>query len=265
MKVFILSGYGFNCEEETKFAFEVAGATCDIVHINDWIKNKKRIFDYQMLAIPGGFSYGDDTGSGNAMANKIRNHLWEEILEFVNQDKLVIGICNGFQVLVNLGLLPSIENNYGKRTVALLHNNKGRYLNTWINIKIENDKCVFTKNISQMFLPIAHGEGNFFAEENILQQLNSNEQIVLRYCLENGFLANQIFPFNPNGAIEDVAGICSPNGKIFGLMPHPERAIFFTQRPDWNFLKEKFKREKKEIPKLNDGIEIFRNAVNYFK
>ncbi len=264
-KTFILSGYGFNCEEETKTAFELADGNADIIHINDWITNKTIIEDYQIFAVPGGFSYGDDTGSGNAMANKIRNHCGDELLRFISEDKLILGICNGFQVLVNLGLLPALNNEYGKRSVALLHNTSARYVNRWLNVKTTSDKCVFTKNISRMFIPVAHGEGNFFAEEETLLHLKNNEQIVLQYICEDGSSANEEFPFNPNGSMNDIAGICDATGRVFGLMPHPERGMFFTQRPDWTLLKEKFKREKKELPEYSDGMEIFNNAVNYFK
>ena len=264
LKIFILSGFGFNCEEETKFAFAYCGANAKIIHINDLIENKKLIDEYQIFVVPGGFSYGDDTGSGNAMANKIRNHCWSELLNFISEDKLILGICNGFQALVNLGLLPAINNEYGKRNAALLHNTSARYVNRWINVKTTSDKCVFTKNISRMFIPVAHGEGNFFVEEETLSQLKSNNQIALQYVREDGTNANGEFPYNPSGSLDDIAGICDATGRIFGLMPHPERGMFFTQRPDWTLLKEQFKREKKELPTESDGIEIFRNAVKYF-
>ncbi|MBM4166762.1 MAG: phosphoribosylformylglycinamidine synthase I [Ignavibacteria bacterium] len=263
-KTFILSGYGFNCEEETKIAFELSGGSAEIIHINDWIDNKNQIREYQIFAIPGGFSYGDDTGSGNAMANKIRNHCWDELLKFISEDKLVIGICNGFQVLVNLGLLPAVNGEYGKRTAAMLHNTSARYINRWVNVKTTSEKCIFTKNISQMFIPVAHGEGNFFVEVETLSHLKANEQIALRYVCEDGTNANGEFPSNPNGSLDDIAGMCDASGRVFGLMPHPERGMFFTQRPDWTLLKEKLKREEKPLPEWNDGIEIFRNAVHYF-
>lgn len=259
-----VSGYGINCEEETAFAFEKAGAESKIIHVNDLIEKPQLLQKADILAFPGGFSYGDDTGSGNALANKIRNNLWNELLEFLDRGKLVIGICNGFQVIVNLGLLPGIEKKYGQRTVALGHNDSARYEDRWIELKGFSKKCVFTKGIDSLRLPVAHGEGKFMASKTILEKLNANDQIVFRYT-KNGILANQQFPFNPNGALEDIAGICDSTGRVFGLMPHPERNIAFTQQDNWTFLKEKLKREGKTIPTESDGMKIFRNAVDFFK
>lgn len=251
-KVLIFSGYGLNCERETKFAFDQVGGKTDIVHINDCSDNKNKLSNYQIIVFPGGFSYGDDTGSGNAFANKVKNHLWEEMLKFVKQDKLVIGICNGFQILVNLGLLPATEEQYGKREVALIHNDSRRYVVKWVDVSAEG-QSPWLIDVENLFLPIAHGEGKFYADKKILEYLNKNNYIALRYS--GG---------NPNGSLDDVAGITDKSGRIFGLMPHPERAIFFTQRPDWTFIKEKYKREGKKIPKNGSGLVIFNNAINYF-
>lgn len=261
--VLVFSGYGLNCEEETKFAFELSGAKADIIHINDLIDSSYNLKDYQILAFPGGFSYGDDTGSGNAFANKIRNHLWENVEKFVQKNNLVIGICNGFQILVNLGLLPAFDKKYGKRKVALLHNNNARYVVRWVDLKIEN-KTPWLLNIESLLLPIAHGEGKFYTEETTLKRLNNERMIALRYT-RGEICLHQNYPHNPNGALEDIAGITDKSGRILGLMPHPERAIFFTQLPHWTYLKEKLKREKKKIPEHGPGIKIFQNAVNYFK
>jgi phosphoribosylformylglycinamidine synthase len=168
--VLILTGYGINCDEETKFAFEKAGAKAEMVHINDLIQGQKKLLDYQIMAFPGGFSYGDDTGSGNALANRIRNHLWKEVREFIEQDKLVIGICNGFQVMVNLGLLPGINKKYGERKVALVHNDSARYLDRWVDIQFEGNSP-WTKEVGCLSVPIAHGEGKFFADPEILEKM----------------------------------------------------------------------------------------------
>lgn len=261
--VLILSGYGLNCEEETKFAFEKSGAKGEIVHINDLIDGFKNLKNYEILAFPGGFSYGDDTGSGNAFANKVRNHLWEKIEKFVEKDKLVIGICNGFQILVNLGLLPAFDKKYGKREVALLHNNSARYTVRWIDLEIKNDSPWFLgiKNIS---LPIAHGEGKFFAEEKILKTLKEKNLIAAKYT-KGEICSYQSLDVNPNGSLENIAAITDETKKILGMMPHPERAVFFTQLPNWPYLKEKLKREDKEIPTIGPGLKIFQNAFFYFK
>lgn len=262
-RALIFSGYGLNCEEETKFAFEKGGANADIVHINDLIENPKRLENYQTLAFPGGFSYGDDTGSGNAFANKIKNHLWEKIEKFRKKERLVIGICNGFQILVNLGLLPALNRKYGTREAALLHNTAARYTVRWVDLKIEN-KTPWFKNILNLSLPIAHGEGKFFSEDKVLQKLKKKKLIAARY-VKGEICEYQNLIANPNGALEDIAAITDESGRILGMMPHPERAIFFTQLPHWPYLKETFIREGKIIPENGPGLKIFQNAVNYFK
>jgi len=263
IKVLIFSGYGLNCEEETKFAFEKAGGNAEIIHINDLIDGYKKIEDYKIIAFPGGFSYGDDTGSGNAFSNKIRNHLWEKIDTFVRKDHLVIGICNGFQILANLGLLPALNNNFGAREVALLHNENARYTVRWVDLKVMS-KTPWLKNIDKISLPIAHGEGKFYAPEEILEELKKKNLIALKYT-DGEICEYHNLKLNPNGAIEDIAGITDESGRILGLMPHPERAMFFNQLPHQTFLKEKLRREGKKIPRNGPGLQIFKNAVNYFK
>jgi phosphoribosylformylglycinamidine synthase len=262
----VLTGYGINCEEETAFAFNTAGSSVRIIHINDLIENSKILDEYQILVFPGGFSYGDDTGSGKALANRMKNNLFEMIKKFIERDTLTLGICNGFQVLVNLGLLPMLEKFDGTATAALEYNESFRYQCRWIDVMIEKDSpSVFTKNIERMHIPIAHGEGNFYAPENIIMQIESKNLVSMRYIKNDGTRADSEFPYNPNGSMNDIASICSPNGRIMGMMPHPERGMFFTQRDDWTLLKEKYIREGKDHPVYSDGIELFRNAVNYFK
>lgn len=252
-KVIVLSGYGLNCEEETKFAFETAGAVADIVHINDLIANKQRLNKYQIMVFPGGFSYGDDTGSGKAYANKMKNHLSKELQEFVKEDKLVLGICNGFQILTNLGLLPG----------ALTFNDSARYLDRWVDIKIEGISP-WLVDIKTLTIPIAHGEGKYYADAKTLKKLNSEKAVAARYY-KGEMCKYQDLPANPNGAIEDIAGILGYNGRVLGMMPHPERSMFFHQLPNWPYLKEKYRREKKATPTEGPGLQIFKNAVNYFK
>ena len=264
-KAITLTGYGINSEEETAKCFEWCGAESDIVHINDLISGKVSLSNYQIMAFPGGFSYGDDTGSGNALANKIRNNLYEEILNFTKEDKLIIGICNGFQILTNLGLLPATTQNYGEREAALMHNNTAIFECRWVHVKSASSKCIWTKDIESLHLPIAHGEGNFYAEQTILEKMKQNGQIVFQYTKKDGSLASQEFPHNPNGSIEDIAGICDPTGRIFGLMPHPERFNSFENEKGWELKKEQLIREGKPIPKRGAGLKIFENAVNYFK
>lgn len=263
-KALIITGYGINCEEETARVFEINGATSEIVHINDLIDGTRKLQDYQIMAFPGGFSYGDDTGSGNAMANRIKNNLQDDFLKFANEDKLIIGVCNGFQMLVNLGLVPALNKNYGKREVALMHNAQARYECRWIYLKQTSEKCIWTRGIGLIHLPIAHGEGNFYADPETLKQIQDGDQIAFKYVKEDGSEANQEFPFNPNGAMEDIAGICDTTGRILGMMPHPERFNSFTNEDGWTLEKEKLIREGKPLPKDGKGLKLFQNAVEYF-
>lgn len=262
-KALVLTGYGINCDEETKFAFEKAGAEADLVHINDLIESPKKLDNYQIVAFPGGFSYGDDTGSGNALAWKIRNNLGIE--KFTEDNKLIIGICNGFQVLVNLGLLPAINGKYGQRQVALNHNDSARYLDRWVDLEFSpNVNSPWTTYVERTSLPIAHGEGNFYADKETLAEMNRKNLVAARY-IRGKICRYQDLPANPNGSLENIAGITDESGKIFGLMPHPERAISFTQLPNWTLIKEQCKRDGKEIPTEGPGIQIFRSGVDYFK
>jgi len=262
-RVLVLSGNGINCEDETQFAFEKAGGAADVVHINDVIADRARLQQYQILAIPGGFSFGDDTGSGKALANRIRNNLEEEMLRFVEKG-LVIGICNGFQVLTNLGLVPAQGGKYTSPTVALTHNRTARYECRWVEL-IGKSRCVWTKGIKRMEIPVAHGEGKFYASEQALDELRRKDLVVFRYAKPDGVPANGDFPYNPNGSIDDIAAICDETGRILGMMPHPERHIDFIQNHDWPSIKEKLKREGKPIPAEGPGMQIFRNGVEYFR
>jgi len=263
-KVLVITGYGLNCEEETAKAFVMSGGDSKIMHINDIIANPKVLDELKIMAFPGGFSYGDDTGSGNAMANKITNNMKEYILKFVEKDNLVAGICNGFQILVNLGLLPAVDKKYGERQAALMPNNSARYQNRWIHIKKVSDKCVWTKGVNMLHVPVAHGEGNFYTEAETLAKMKENDQIVFKYVKEDGSPANGEFPINPNGAMEDIAAICDPTGRILGTMPHPERFNSFTNEDGWELKKEKLIREGKSLPKEGEGLIIFKNAIKYF-
>jgi len=233
-------------------AFELAGAKADIVHINDLVAGIKKLSSYQILAVPGGFSYGDDTGSGRAYANKLHNHLREDLEQFIKKDKLVIGICNGFQILTNLGLLPG----------ALTFNDNARYTDRWVDLKITSTSP-WLKGIKTLSVPIAHGEGKFVAEDETLSALKKNNQIAATYTKDQA-CGYQNLPANPNGALLDIAAITSLNGKVLGLMPHPERAMFFTQSPMWPVEKEKLIRAGKKLPTYGPGLQIFKNAVRCF-
>lgn len=264
-RALVITGYGINSEEETAKCFQIAGGEAQIIHINDLIETPKKLEEFQILAFPGGFSYGDDTGSGNAMANKIRNNIGDEILKFATADKLVIGICNGFQMLTNLGLVPATNLKYTERQAALMHNSTARLQCRWVYLKNTSSKCIWTKDIEILHAPIAHGEGNFYVTPEILEKMKTDDQIAFKYVKEDGSPANGHFPENPNGALEDIAGICDPSGRIFGLMPHPERFNSFTNEKGWELKKEILIRAGKPLPTEGAGVKIFKNAISYFK
>lgn len=262
--VLVLTGYGINCDEEIKFAFEEARARAELVHVNDLIDRIRKLSDYQILAFPGGFSYGDDTGAGSALANRIRNHLWDDVRKFVESDKLTIGVCNGFQVMVNLGLLPAIRGQYGTRQVALLHNDSARYTVRWVDLDF-GTRSVWTKGIGRMSLPIAHGEGRLYTDITTLGVIKKRGLVAARYVSGEICEAEQL-PANPNGSLDDIAALSDESGRVLGMMPHPERAITFTQLPDWTQIREHHKRHESRAPSLEGpGMKIFINGVEYFK
>lgn len=264
-KVLVLTGYGINCDDETAYAFLKAGADADIVHINDLIANRALLDQYQVFSFPGGFSYGDDTGSGKALANRIKNNLMEEVRRFIDRDTLMLGICNGFQVMVNIGIIPALDGFNGEAEAALEHNRTFRYQCRWVDLAVEaSSPSVFTRGLGRLHMPVAHGEGNFYARPDTLGRIEKSGLVTMRYTGPGGGPAGGVFPYNPNGAMNDIASICDRSGRIMGMMPHPERGMFFTQRDDWTNIRELITREGKEMPEMSDGFAIFKNAVEYF-
>ncbi len=262
----ILTGFGLNCDNETAHVFEIAGATAHKVHINKLISGKVKLDDFQILAFGGGFSWGDDHGAGVIQALKLKDHIGEDLLSFVDQGKLVIGICNGFQALVNLGLLPGLENDYTRRSVSITYNDCGNFRDQWVHLAADQKSpCVFTRGIDIADFPIRHGEGKFIADSEIVDTLFANNQVVFQYADNKGLPADGAFPLNPNGSIKDIAGICDPTGRIFGLMPHPEAYNHFTNHPDWTRNFQILKRDGKTLDQETVGIKLFKNGVDYIK
>jgi len=272
VRALVLTGYGLNCDYETDFSLKLAGAESHRIHINEMISGRisraeVALLDYHILVFGGGFSWADDHGAGVLMATKLRHHLGEQIQRFIEDGKLVLGICNGFQALVNLGLLPGFDHKYQDRRVALTYNDSGNFGDNWVNLKINQDSpCVFTRGFINMELPVRHGEGKIYAADETIERLFANNQIVLQYADENGDLANGIWPLNPNGSLRDIAGICDPSGRIFGLMPHPEAFNHYTNHPGWTRKKEaRIRQGKKLESNEGEGVKIFRNAVEYLR
>ena len=252
-KALILTGYGLNTEYELQHAFNLAGADADRVHINDLIDGHVSMSDYQILGIPGGFAFADDLGGGKVMAQRIKKHLFDDLLKFIEDEKLIFSACNGFQVLVKLGLLPGISQDH-QQEVTLTFNDSGRFENRWVYLKVNADSPnVFTQGMDMLYLPVRHGEGKFVArDEAVLSALQDNNQIALRYSDEAGNPAE--YPWNPNGSVDDIAGICDETGRIFGLMPHPEAYLYKYNHPRWT---------RGGVPEEGQGLQIFKNAVSY--
>lgn len=265
VKALVLTGFGLNCDMETAYALRSAGAETRRVHLNALIHRETSLFDFQVLVIGGGFSWGDDHGGGVIMAMRLKYRLRDELIDFVESGGVVIGICNGFQVLVNLGLLPGFELKGLKREVALIHNDCGNFRDQWVHLGVESGSpCVLTRGINRLELPVRHGEGKFYAESEIIRRLNKQGQVALRYIRPDGGPANGSFPQNPNGSVEDIAGICDPSGRVVGLMPHPEAFNHWTNHPDWTYRKELCRRRGETPVEEGEGIQLFRNAVRYF-
>ncbi|MFO7772888.1 MAG: phosphoribosylformylglycinamidine synthase I [Dehalococcoidia bacterium] len=251
VKTLILRVPGTNCDMETAFAFELAGSTVEFAEIDELACRAKQLSNYGIIVIPGGFTYGDDISAGKILANELRLKFGEDIQRFVDDGGLVLGICNGFQVLLKAGILPRCDD-VTRQPVTIAANDSGRFECRWVHLRI-NDKtpCVFTRGISNMYLPVAHGEGKVFADAGAAENLN----VALYYADETkGISAG--YPYNPNGSVGNIAGICDGSGRVFGLMPHPERFVRWTQHPRWT----------REPPRdWGDGFQIFVNAVKWAK
>jgi len=256
-RVLILRAPGTNCDQETAFAFQAAGGQPEVIHLNRLLENPRLAANYQILAIPGGFSYGDDISAGRIFGNQIRHHLRDCFEQFKAAGKLIIGICNGVQILVKSGVL--LPDRADEPIATLTLNDSGKFEDRWVNLRVVGDKCVFLRGIEQMYLPIAHAEGKFVArDEATLNHLDTGGQLVLRYTAgpdQNSDGEVVRHPANPNGAQLNVAGSCDDTGRVFGLMPHPERHIDPTHHPRWT-------REQRD---RGDGLAVFENAVRYFQ
>lgn len=251
--VLVLRAPGTNCDFETEQAFARVGGLAQRLHVNRLLENPQLLRDFQILCVPGGFSYGDDIAAGKVLAERMRNHLAEPLADFRGADKLILGICNGFQVLMKSGLLfgdPS-----GPAEATLTWNDNGRYESRWVNLQVESRNCIFLQGIERMYLPVAHAEGKLvFRDAEQARRMAAAGQIALRYTAPQP--GDDVpYPHNPNGSQQHVAGICDPSGRVFGLMPHPERNIEPTHHPRWT---------REGLRDEGDGLQIFRNAVRYF-
>ena len=260
-KTLILRTAGTNCDGETAHAFELAGSESTFLHLNRVLERPAALDEFQILAIPGGFSYGDDIAAGRIFANQIVHHLRDALHRFVEAGKPVIGVCNGFQVLVKTDLLPGSIGGHTGQTATLTNNNCGRFVDRWVHLAPHAGKCIWTEGLEPLELPIAHGEGKFVpADDSVRRALWDNGQVALTYATRDGRPADGRYPDNPNGSIDDIAGVCDASGLVFGLMPHPERFVSPLQHPAWTKL-----RETGRLPAEGAGLRFFRNAVAHVR
>lgn len=257
--VLVLRAPGTNCDQETAHAFQAAGAKAELIHINRLLDSPELFGRFQILCIPGGFSYGDDVAAGRILANQIQHHLDEQMARFKDDGKLILGICNGFQVLIKSRVLLDRDSQLGPQA-TLTWNDSGRFEDRWVQLGVEGSRCVFLRGIEGMYLPVAHAEGKFVTRDReVLARLESIGQLALRYRALPWTRTNGEgvvpFPDNPNGSVLNVAGVCDESGRVLGLMPHPERHIDRTQHPRWT---------RGEGRDPGDGMKMFVNAVEYF-
>ncbi|NDY42176.1 phosphoribosylformylglycinamidine synthase subunit PurQ [Dissulfurirhabdus thermomarina] len=267
VRAIVLTGYGTNCEREMAHACRAAGADrVDVVHLSDLLDGSVRLDDYHFLNLPGGFLDGDNLGAAQAGAHRLRyarvagsgERLMDQVLRFVKQGGLVLGVCNGFQLMVKTGLLPGFGGRYEERRVSLTYNDSGRFEDRWVTCRVEPaSACVFTRGLDLLELPVRHGEGKFVAaDDETLRRLEAEGLVVLRYADPGTGVPTMDYPANPNGSLRSVAGICDPTGRLFGLMPHPEAFHHRTNHPRWT---------REDLPEEGAGLAIFRNAVQYVR
>ena len=263
----VITGNGTNCEVETARACRLAGSeVVDIVHISELLYGEKRLDDYDFLNLPGGFLDGDDLGSAKAGANRILHasvkrgaeKLREQFGRFIRAGKLVLGVCNGFQLMVKLGMLPAFDGKPCDQSVTLTHNDSGRFEDRWTYLKVNPaSPCVFTKNLYGLYYPVRHGEGKLVVDsEATLERLRRESLVVLRYSDAQYKEPVMTYPENPNGSIDAIAGLCDPTGRLFGLMPHPEAFLHRTNHPRWT---------REELPEEGQGLALFKNAVDFIR
>jgi phosphoribosylformylglycinamidine synthase len=261
VKVLVPYGYGLNCEEETAYSYELAGASAEKVHLGDLIANPKMLENFQILDFVGGFVDGDHISAAKIDANRLRHKLKSQIQQFIDDGKLIIGVCNGFQKLVKAGILPGLTREYWTVRMTITYNLSGKFEDRWVHLGVNRkSKCVWTKHIEQLYLPVRHGEGRVrIRDQNVLESLRENNQIVVQYIHPQTRLPTTEYPYNPNGSDESIAGICDPTGRIFGMMPHREAFLSPYNHPNWTRMKT-----EGVMPKPV-GRLISQNAVDYVK
>ena len=264
-KAAVITGFGVNCEREMAYACRLAGFdTVDIIHISELLNAAKNINGYHFLNFAGGFLDGDDLGSAKACVNRFKyanlsresDKIVDQILKFISDKKIILGVCNGFQLMVKFGILPGFGEDYTTQTATLTFNDSARFEDRWVYLKInENSPCIFTKGAEGVYLPVRHGEGKFITkDDDSYNKIVSDNLNAILYSDENYYSTEVGYPLNPNGSIGGIAGICDESGRLFGMMPHPEAYLNYTNHPRWT-------REK--LPAEGMGLLFFKNAYRY--
>lgn len=258
-KILIITGYGVNCEAESAHAWKLAGADAVQVHINDLIEKPAQMRDFQGMMFIGGFSYADHMTSGHVFALRVKHHLREELQTFIDDDKIIMGVCNGFQTMTKIGLLPGFDGEYFDPKISLMQNDCGHFQNFWVNLKFETmSPCIFTEGLGHMPMPIRHGEGKIFTTDAaVIEKIEELGCAAVRYADAAGE-STMDFPDNPNGSLNAIAGLCDPTGRIFGMMPHPEAYLFPENHPNWD--KQKL---DGALPAQGLGLKLFENGVKF--
>jgi phosphoribosylformylglycinamidine synthase len=267
VKAIVIAGNGTNCEREVATACELAGAECDIVHIAELLAGRARLNDYHFLNLAGGFLDGDDLGSAKAGANRLKqaavrdssDSLADQVQRFISDGKLVMGVCNGFQLMAKMGLLPALDGDYHNQSVTLTFNDRGRFEDRWCYLKVDRaSPCVFTRGLDGLYLPVRHGEGKFVVQDDAtLEQIEAKHLSAVKYCAADYHTPVMDYPMNPNGSVAAIAGICDETGRLFGLMPHPEAYLHRTHHPRWT--------RETDLPEEGMGLWLYRNAVKYVR
>ena len=268
VRAVVISGNGTNCEREVANACRLAGAeVVDIVHVAELLSGRVRLDDYHFLNLAGGFLDGDDLGSAKAGANRLTHALFkgsvetlsDQLQRFIADGKLIMGVCNGFQLMTKMGLLPALGGDYRKQSATLTFNDGGRFEDRWCYLKVDQESpCVFTRGLDGLYLPVRHGEGKFVVEnDGVLQQIEAKHLAVVKYCDAAYQSPVMEYPLNPNGSVAAIAGVCDETGRLFGLMPHPEAYLHRTHHPRWT--------REPELPEDGMGLFLYNSAVEYIR
>ncbi len=267
VKSIVIAGNGTNCEREVANACRLAGSDeTDIVHIAELLSGRANLNDYHFLHLAGGFLDGDDLGSAKAGANRLRHAaisgseetLADQLQQFIADGKLVMGVCNGFQLMVKMGLLPAISGDYKNQSATLSFNDSGKFEDRWCTLKVDPaSPSVYTKGLDKLYLPIRHGEGKFLADEQTLAAIESKHLAAVRYSTPDTNDTTMEYPLNPNGSQNAIAGVCDESGRLFGLMPHPEAYVHRTHHPRWT--------REPDLPEEGMGLWLYKNAIDFIR